>query len=295
MTAPIVLATDGSEIASHATTAAAWLASSLDLPVEVVNVANVRGYSQALAELDRVTENRREALREGGQQALDQARDRLADLGVTAKTQLVEGSPSDVLVDHAEDVDAWALVLGTHGRGGIARAILGSIADRVVRSARVPTLTVREPIESPHQHPDTILVPSDGSKAALAAGEKAIAWAQATGAQVDLLHAITPPLEGDPYLAGDPRLEELHNELVQEALTPLAQQATDAGVDHRQLEAHGRPHDVVLDRIEEGKADAVAMGTEGRGGLQRFLLGSQADKVIRASPAPVLSVRPPET
>ena len=79
------------------------------------------------------------------QRALNQHRDTVISHDVRATTRLVEGNPADAIVDHAREVNAAMIVMGTHGRSGFRRFLLGSTAERVVRMSTVPVLTVHLP------------------------------------------------------------------------------------------------------------------------------------------------------
>ena len=82
-------------------------------------------------------------LREDGEVALERVEELAENAGVPVETHLVEGSPSREVVRFAEECDVDCIVMGTHGRGGIDRLLLGSVAERVVRAASVPVTTVR--------------------------------------------------------------------------------------------------------------------------------------------------------
>jgi nucleotide-binding universal stress UspA family protein len=79
------------------------------------------------------------------QRALNQHRDTVISHDVRATTRLVEGNPADAIVDHAREMNAAMVVMGTHGRSGFRRFLLGSTAERVVRMSTVPVLTVHLP------------------------------------------------------------------------------------------------------------------------------------------------------
>ncbi len=84
-------------------------------------------------------------LTDRAQQELNRHRDLLLSRGVTATTKLLEGNPSDAIIQRAESLPAMMIVLGTHGRSGFKRFLLGSTTERVVRTATVPVLTVHLP------------------------------------------------------------------------------------------------------------------------------------------------------
>jgi nucleotide-binding universal stress UspA family protein len=79
------------------------------------------------------------------QKELNKHRDELEQSGVHASTKLVEGSPAEVIAERAKELDTPMIVMGTHGRGGFRRFLLGSVAERVVRTSSSPVLTVHLP------------------------------------------------------------------------------------------------------------------------------------------------------
>lgn len=86
-------------------------------------------------------------LTERAEQALEVHRKMVADSGVNVVAKLVEGAPADAIVERANKIHAQMIVMGTHGRGGFRRFLLGSVAERVVRMAEAPVLTVHLPPE----------------------------------------------------------------------------------------------------------------------------------------------------
>jgi nucleotide-binding universal stress UspA family protein len=86
-------------------------------------------------------------LTDKAQRELEKHRDALAQRGVAASVKLLEGNPADAIVERAEAIHASMIVLGTHGRSGFRRFLLGSTAERVVRTATIPVLTVHLPEE----------------------------------------------------------------------------------------------------------------------------------------------------
>ena len=221
---------------------------------------------------------------------------------------VLNGEPADHIRLRALDVDADLIVMTTHGRTGISRFWLGSVADAVVRHSPVPVLLLR-PAKSARgrtaaRHPfKRILVTLDGSALAADALGPAIDLAQATGATLVLLRVVLPaPL----MTAYDPATPFAYQPMiVDEAAT--AGLAADAKRDVEALAS--RLHDetgldvsadVVVDaRVAEAivhfaathDVDVIAMTTHGRGAT-RWLLGSVADKVLRSSGLPVLLRRP---
>lgn len=289
----ILLGTDGSQPAREAEQTALRLARAVDAELRAVHVLQQPSIYAAAPGFDpRILEARRKT----GEDILGQVRERVEEAGVRVTTDLAEGRPAERLLQRAQTWDADLVAVGTQGHGALERAIVGSVADHLVRTSPVPVLTVREATDEPSSAPiDRILLPSDGSKAALAAGSSAIALAEATGAELVLLHAITPELEGGKYLdRPSSEIEASHRELADDALGPLAQRCEDAGVPYDEAVVHERASEAIVTAAEDRDTDLIVMATGGRGGLERFLVGSVADKVLRTARTPLVTVRPGE-
>ncbi len=136
----IVLPTDGSAGMERVIDEATGLASEHDATLHALNVVNTASLSNLPMEasLDAVNES----LREEGETAL-RAVERRAPDDIRLRTAILDGSPAREIVDHAVETGADLLVMGTHGRSGVDRLLLGSVAERVVRTSPVPVLTVR--------------------------------------------------------------------------------------------------------------------------------------------------------
>lgn len=135
----ILVPTDGSAEGEHALEYAIELARTHDATIRAVYVINAASYGGLAMETawDGITD----ALREEGEVAVERVKE-LAPSDVDVETNVLEGSPSRVIVDEAAPENCDLVVMGTHGRGGIDRLLLGSVAERVVRRSPVPVLTV---------------------------------------------------------------------------------------------------------------------------------------------------------
>jgi len=134
----LLVPTDGSPGMKRVVSHAAELASVHDATLEVVYVVN----SGAVANLPMESswEGVTEMLREEGENALDAAAEHA---GIPVERTMLEGNPAHEIVEYADRSGADLVCMGTHGRGGINRLLLGSVAERVVRASEVPVLTVR--------------------------------------------------------------------------------------------------------------------------------------------------------
>ena len=136
---------------------------------------------------------------------------------------------------------------------------------------------------------ERILLPTDGSDASDRAVEQAIGLARETGATLHVLFVV----EDIPYAPElmDDEVEGQLRELGQEALEEIRAQADEADVAVDAVLRQGAPHTTILEYAEEADVDLIVMGTHGRSGLDRYLLGSVTERVVRTADAPVLTVR----
>jgi nucleotide-binding universal stress UspA family protein len=230
------------------------------------------------------------ALADGIEEGIRRQLDELRATRRIAGTHAVCG-PSDVSITaKADEIGADLLVVGTQGRSGLAHVLLGSVAERVLRTARVPVVTVpqawaeREPA-GPLINRVMIAADLDGDTE-LAVGE-ALAFASRLGAQVDLLHV----LELAPYLVRHPTICDELEHAARVGLSELARRhihsASSAHVEVRL----GRAAETIIERASEREVDLLVLPTHGRTGVTRLMLGSVAERVARLARRPVLSLR----
>lgn len=224
----------------------------------------------------------------------------LRERGIEALGQRLDGDPAHELIE-ATKSQADLLVMATHGRAGLERAWLGSVADEVLRHVRLPVLTVRPGEEAPPPEDPKfghMLVATDGSEAAEAATTRAIELARLFEARVTLLTVVSVPAGlSSPYIPHaaliDRETTEERSDQARRYLDDLAARlAEDVEVEARVTLGY-HPARGILDVIDEIDCDLVALGTQRRTRLARIVLGSVADKVVRASPVPVLIAHAP--
>lgn len=222
----------------------------------------------------------------------------------------VSDEPADAIVEYARSEPIDLIVLGTHGRSGLSHALLGSVAERVVRAAPCPVFTIRQP-EHESVVPDStkseavmivlkkILVATDFSEpsdAALAYGRE---LARTFSAKLVVLNVtdniMARAYGGDGFVFSDPTL--------QQEVEAAARKQADALLsdeDREQLGAEAviltsnTPAFAIVDYASANSVDLIIMGTHGRGAVAHLLMGSVAERVVRTAPCPVLTVRHPE-
>jgi nucleotide-binding universal stress UspA family protein len=246
------------------------------------------------------------ALRKGDEEYLRITAERCVEqTGLVVRTDAPSGPAAQAIGAAAQDGGDSLIVMTTHGRGGISRAWLGSVADAVVRRSGVPVLLTR-PDETrldldswvaPHH----ILIPVDGSHLSEGIIDAALAFGSVTGAHCTLLRVV-PPFPTPLYVLGvaagaDSTAYEQLRTNASDYLGRLAERLRsehgfEVNVDVKLVENYP-PATAILDAAASLGVDMIAMATHGRGGWSRLALGSVADKVMRGASVPVLIHRPP--
>lgn len=211
-------------------------------------------------------------------------------------------SAADAIISYVDDHDIDLVVSGTHGRRGVQRLLMGSVAEEVLRRAPCPVLTVRDHDGRSAWNVENILAPVDFSDRADNAVRHAKELALTYGAKITLLHAVEEVIYPSAYgmeMADAPGPEVVNR--VEESLASLARD--EIGYEHVLVEAVvGYAPSVILDYEEEHDVDLIVLSTHGRSGLERLLLGSVTERVARRASVPVFIVKsfgksllPPET
>ena len=209
------------------------------------------------------------------------------------QNQVDADSAPERIVDYAEAEGIDLVVMSTHGRRGVQRMLLGSVTEEVVRKVPCPVLAVRSDGEkAPAPTVRRILVPVDFSDASKTAVRHANALAQTYGADVDLLHVVEQVVYPSAY-GVDPAYFPTQEVLtrVERTLGEMARE--DLGRNQVQVSAVvGYAPTSILRHAEENDIDLIVIATHGRSGLDRMLLGSVAERVLRRAPTPVFIVKP---
>ncbi len=207
-----------------------------------------------------------------------------------ASGKVIDGVPWSEIVGLLERDRFDLCVMSTHGRTGVARVLLGSVAEKVIRHAPCSVLAVRPGSEpKPYTH---VLVPTDFSPSARHAIDIAADLATPGGAGISLLHVLEVPVS----LSGPLRVTDFARDLDKRAADALANAAAiarqNAKVPVTTASRVGYPGSEILRALDDDSTiDLVVMGSHGRTGLTRALLGSVAEKVVRHARCPVLVAR----
>ena len=300
----MLLPLDGSELAEESLSYAKGIAGRLGLEVILLHVA-AKGQAESpmhRAYLDQVGERLRRALADmpaaaGGRRA-------------TVRGEVVAGYAADEILRCAGDMEVDLILMATHGRSGVSRWVLGSVADKVLRSAAQPVLLIRAGVPRDAAY-DTwsapkMLLPLDGSELAelvLPHVQCVASREHGTAAQIVLagiceplvLPPATTPETGvnwgavaDEYLAKCRKSSEKYLTGVQKKLGDVGLQATVDILD-------GDPAAAIIDYATKKQVNLIVMATHGRSGIGRWAYGSVAQKVLHGASSPILLVRPPSS
>jgi nucleotide-binding universal stress UspA family protein len=236
------------------------------------------------------------AQREDADQALRRQIEPLLGEGAAIEAKLADGDPARAIQAEAEALPADLVVMGTHGRSGFEHLLLGSVAERVVRTAPCPVLTVRGPCTEPRGSLfRRILCAIDLTEASERTLDMALSLAEETLARVTLLHVVEGQLgESGPELYRPvPEAARLQRQLVDQANEQLlrAGQRAHGFCDVSERVETGSAWREILRVADETYADLIVMGTHARGAVGRLFFGSTANQVVRHATCPVLTVR----
>jgi nucleotide-binding universal stress UspA family protein len=220
---------------------------------------------------------------------LEQQAERVTAAGFTAQQDARVGrAANEILEAAAAGVDL--VLIATHGRTGVARWWLGSVADVVIREAGCPVLVIGPNVQKLSAQLQRILLPLDGSVEAEEALPVATWIAGLTGAEIDVVRCLSlTPVAYDPGMgvySADliDSMEEAVRSYLAEVNTRLANQKVTTTM------LMGGPGEMLQQRLEDRPAVLVVMTSHGRSGVQRAALGSVTDRLLHG-PAPVLVIR----
>jgi nucleotide-binding universal stress UspA family protein len=247
--------------------------------------------------------------REEAEKYIHELERRLSGQGAKVRGRVKEGPASAAILEAAREENATMIAMTTHGRGGLARWVMGSVAEKVARASDVPILIVRSFREASHgdvvpvseqELPfRRILVPVDGSPTSMGVIEAAEEFARLFGSEVLVLHVWPLNLSpvyvapGVPVFSTDPAsIFPTPTPEKDEMTAQAAERFRRAGLQVTRMSTSGDAASEILDLSLAKGVDLVAIGTHGRSGVSRWVLGSVAERVLRHARTPVLLVRP---
>ena len=291
---PVDLSESSVRAFAHAVALARWYDAQLTVLHVVPTFDPVQVRGDLTDPLRVVTPLPREQVVEEMRRSLD-----LPRLSPRARTVAEAGDPQATIIDQAISTRADLIVIGTHGRRGFKRLLLGSVTESILREAPCPVLTV--PPHTPGAVSEAvtftrILCPVDFSPSALQALGFALDLARQADGLVTLLHVVEWLPEEEPRASAHFNVPEYRRYMVEDAqqrLRDLVAEESRTWVDIDDAVVFGRAHREILRTAETKPADLIVMGAQGRGGVGLALFGSTTQQIVRGATCPVLTVREP--
>jgi nucleotide-binding universal stress UspA family protein len=278
----VLVPIDGSDSSFHALQQAFQFSSVEKSWITVVCVA-----PEYVGDLDTLVagDNILEKMHRPCEQALAKAKEIATRAGYTIKTILEEGEPSSRIVDIADAHNRELIIMGRRGLSKLERVFVGSVTKRVIGQSHGDVLVV------PNGAPiawNKILVATDGSTFSRAAVERAIRFALSYGGEIEVVSVIDVPSE----LYGDaPGLVENLIHKAKGYANTAVQAVASKGVTVNSHIVEGMAYEVIPELARKLGAQVIFLGSHGRTGMLRLLLGSVAEKIIGYAPCPVLVAR----
>jgi len=247
------------------------------------------------------TEEEIEEMKKQAVSYLENAGENLRKKGATTTTRVEVGHAAEEIIKAADDIDVDIIAMSTHGRSGLARLVMGSGIDKILRVCEQPVLLVRPRDEGGGETAarlSKIIVPLDGSNTAEAALPLAEELARALGLELILIQVIGVEttvrfgsMAPDSWSVPSDVLQQL-DVVASGYLTGLAKQLKNKGLTVQWEVFRGAAGSRIVEFAKETSDSLVAMTTHGRSGFRRWVMGSVADEVVRHTGEPVLVIRP---
>ncbi len=278
----ILVAVDGSESSKNAFRQACRIA--LNDKTWLTAITTIPPYED-LYQMPSIQEKVSIALRAEGEKILAEIKKIAAEEDTYTKTVLEEGTPFDTIIDTAEEGNYDLIVMGRHGMKRIEKALVGSVTARVIGNSQRDVLVF--PLNTTLGWKN-ILLATDGSKYSISATDKAIDVAQSYGGEIRAVSVVDvteefqteAPEAVDKLIAGAKGFVE-----------EVRKKAETRGIRIEPLVREGETYKVITDLAKKFVTDVIVMGSHGRTGIKRLLMGSVTEKVLGYAPCPVLVIR----
>ncbi len=226
-----------------------------------------------------------------GEKACIESKEKItSEFGIEVQSLLCEGDPPDVIIDVAQGKKADLIVLGTYGRRGLNRLLMGSVTSRIIVDAPSDVLVVKKPCTECTGEYSSILVPFDGSDFSKRALTRACQIAKQDNSQVTVLYVIPRYEEMVNFF----KTESIRQSLLQEAEKILASArefAAVQGIVVKTEASEGYAPDIIAGTAREHGDDLIVMGSHGYRGVNKAIMGSTTERVILNAGCPILVVR----
>ena len=285
----IIAAIDGSPSSKHAVQALAHLAPPEEFVL--VHAINIPDFNYAMISPDLRAEVQADMeikLRKEGEGILTQAKEDLPlDFPPVQEIHQI-GHPVDVILETARSSKSHLIILGARGLGSFKELVLGSTSHRVLMHAPCSTMIIKEPLPRLKK----ILIPVEGEDDSTIALQFLALHPFREAVEIDVIAVWPQPQLAWPTTLGQSKLlEEKSLEEAQDRMKSVTDRLTQMNYSCQTKVGMGDPAFAILEQAKVSQADMILMGTHGRGGLARFLIGSVSNSVLHQADCPVLIVR----
>jgi nucleotide-binding universal stress UspA family protein len=283
----ILLSTDGSEYSEGAIREAIKLAKKCSSKLTVLSIIETNPEFDTLA--PQIMEKKEKEAR----QSLEALQARAKQEGVDCDTIVHEGEePYKYIVDEAIKSKSTMIVMGRRGRTGLKRLMMGSVTARVIGHAPCNVLVVPKAAQLEFEN---ILVATDGSKYSATAVSEALGLAKWNGSTLTVISVVPSelmtPSDIDFTITQREHIAEKEMHEAEKNAKAVKEAAQKEGVAVKAFVLSGRPADAIIETAQEKNADLIVLGSHGRTGVERLLMGSVAERVIVLASCPVLVVK----
>jgi nucleotide-binding universal stress UspA family protein len=303
----VLVPLDGSELAEVVFDYVEELAGRLELDIILLHVSGPREHD--LLPMHRAyIERAAEIVERKSIEIQEKTRAKPGGRKLEVRGELAIGHAAEEILRYADENNVDIILIATHGRSGVKRWAIGSVADKVLRASNVPVWLVRagilEEIVRDKWPKRTMLVPLDGSKLAESVLPHVEALAKQCGDElcdVVLLRVCEPPVISTDYpeaimeLSWEEHVEQekaWHKRAGERYLAEVGKRFSDAGLRVRSEVLLGRPIDEIIEYANKNPINLIILATHGRTGVVRWAYGQVTDKVLQRSTSPIFLVRP---
>lgn len=279
----ILIPTDGEEATTPAIEHGLRIAEKTDATVHALYVVDIPPIGGESAELS--LEPLVSRLKAEGKEATEDIAIQARDYGLDVRETVERGAPFQAILDYAEAHDIDLIAMGTGERRDIESYFLGSTARKVTRLSRAPVLTVRASKEKFSTDYKSILLAVDGTQGSQRAIDTCERFARDFDALVHIVYVV------DSRIARAGSLVALMESDGKQICSDVASRMKRVDIDSISELLRGRPAEQILSYADNHDINCIVVGTHGRTGLDRFVMGSVAEKVVRRATKPVLTVR----
>ncbi len=283
----ILLSTDGSEYSEGAIREAIRLAKKCSSRLSVLSVVETN------PELETIAPQVSEKAGKKARAHLDAVQARAKKDGVDCECLIREGEDSyRYIVEEAAKNKSTMIVMGRRGRTGMKRLVMGSVTARVIGHAPCTVLVVPKSAEFQCKH---ILVATDGSKYGAAAAAEAIGMAKQLGSRLTALAVVhSESMSPMDIVSSQMQRDLIAEKEMKEAdknVKNVKDAADAAGIRAESLILGGKPSEAIIQTAKDKQADLIVLGSHGKTGVEKLLMGSVAERVIVLSSCPVMVVK----